>query len=54
MVDDALARDALLQCALFSKVDSAGIDACLAHLRIRRYRRNETIFRQGDPGARCT
>jgi CRP-like cAMP-binding protein len=50
MVDDAFARDALQRCVLFSRLDPAGIEACLAHLRIRRYRRNETIFHQGDPG----
>jgi CRP/FNR family cyclic AMP-dependent transcriptional regulator len=51
MVDDDFARRALGRCVLFSSMDPAGIDACLAHLRIRRYRRDETIVRQGDDGA---
>lgn len=50
MVDGELARDALRRCVLFCLVDDAGIDACIATLRSRRYRRDETVFHQGDPG----
>ena len=35
---------------LFQHVDVAGLDACLACLRLRRFRRDETVFHQGDPG----
>jgi CRP-like cAMP-binding protein len=42
--------EALRRCALFAKVDDASLRACAAHLRVRRYRRGETIFHQGDPG----
>jgi len=44
------AIDALRRCALFAKVDDASIRACAANLRVRRFRRGETIFHQGDPG----
>lgn len=50
MIDEAFARAALEQCVLFQHVDVEGLDACLACLRLRRYRRDETIFHQGDPG----
>jgi CRP-like cAMP-binding protein len=44
------AIDALRRCALFARVDDASLRACAAHLRVRRFRRGETIFHQGDPG----
>jgi len=44
------AADALRRCALFSRVDDATLGVCIDSLRTRRYRRNETIFHQGDPG----
>jgi len=44
------AADALRRCALFSRVDDATLAVCIDSLRTRRYRRNETIFHQGDPG----
>lgn len=50
MIDEGFAREALGRCVLFAHVDVAGIDACLACLRRRRFRRDETIFHQGDPG----
>jgi CRP-like cAMP-binding protein len=50
VIDEAFARAALQQCALFRHVDVAGLDACLACLRLRRYRKDETVFHQGDPG----
>jgi len=50
LIDEDLARAALERCALFQHVDVAGLDACLACLRLRRFRRDETVFHQGDPG----
>src|SRR6202521_4518567 len=44
------AGNALQRCALFARVDTASLDIVCASLRVRRYRRNETIFHQGDPG----
>lgn len=50
MIDEGFARAALASCVLFAGVDAAGLDACVAGLRSRRYRRDETVFHQGDPG----
>ena len=50
VIDEAFARSALERCVLFQHVDVAGLDACIACLRLRRFRRDETIFHQGDPG----
>lgn len=50
MIDELFAREALERCVLFEHVDVAGMEACLACLRVRRFRRDETIFHQGDPG----
>jgi CRP/FNR family transcriptional regulator, cyclic AMP receptor protein len=50
VIDEGFAREALGRCVLFAHVDVSGIDACLACLRLRRFRRDETIFHQGDPG----
>jgi CRP/FNR family cyclic AMP-dependent transcriptional regulator len=49
-IELAFARAALKRCALFTRVDDATLDTVCASLRVRRYRRNETIFHQGDPG----
>jgi CRP/FNR family transcriptional regulator len=46
----SMANDALRACGLFSQADDATIDALAAALRIRRFRKAETIFHQGDPG----
>jgi CRP/FNR family cyclic AMP-dependent transcriptional regulator len=46
----ASAADALRRCVLFSRVDDETLARCIESLRSRRYRRNETIFHQGDPG----
>jgi CRP/FNR family transcriptional regulator, cyclic AMP receptor protein len=46
----AFAIEALGRSALFARVDDAALAACAASLRVRRYRRGETIFHQGDPG----
>src|SRR5512132_1184243 len=48
--DDAMAREALRASGLFGAADEAAIDALIRVLRIRRFRRGETIFHQGDPG----
>ena len=50
LIDEDLARATLERCVLFAHVDMAGLDACLACLRLRRFRRDETVFHQGDPG----
>ena len=44
------AVEALRRCALFSRVDERTLVACTDSLLTHRYRRNETIFHQGDPG----
>jgi CRP-like cAMP-binding protein len=49
-IELAFARDALRRCVLFARVDDATLETVCASLRVRRYRRNETIFHQGDPG----
>jgi CRP/FNR family transcriptional regulator len=35
---------------LFSRAGAGEIEACLATMRARRFRRDETVFHQGDPG----
>ena len=49
-IELAFALSALRRCALFARVDDATLETVCASLRVRRYRRNETIFHQGDPG----
>jgi CRP-like cAMP-binding protein len=44
------AIEALRRCALFASVDERTLALCADSLRSRRYRKNETIFHQGDPG----
>ena len=46
----SMARDALRACGLFSHADDASLDALAGALRVRRFRKAETIFHQGDPG----
>ncbi len=48
--DIEFALGALRRCALFTAVDDPTLELCASSLRIRRYRKNETIFHQGDPG----
>jgi CRP/FNR family cyclic AMP-dependent transcriptional regulator len=48
--DTDFAIDVLRRSTLFGRADAASIEACARNLRLRRYRRNETIFHQGDPG----
>jgi CRP/FNR family cyclic AMP-dependent transcriptional regulator len=50
MTSSSFAIDALRRCALFAKVDADTLALCASTLRVRRYRKNETIFHQGDPG----
>jgi CRP-like cAMP-binding protein len=50
VIDEAFAREVLARCVLFSRLDPASLDACAQRLRRRRYRRDETVFHQGDPG----
>src|SRR3954452_16128953 len=48
--DERLAADALRLCGLFGAADDAAIDTLVHVLRVRRFRRGETVFHQGDPG----
>src|SRR5690348_10128390 len=48
--DEATAATALRQCGLFSAADDAAIASLVRVLRVRKFRRGETIFHQGDPG----
>ncbi len=49
-VETSFAVEALRRCALFARVDDESLAMCAASLKVRRFRRNETIFHQGDPG----
>jgi CRP-like cAMP-binding protein len=44
------AKDALRACGLFGHADEATLEALAGALRIRRFRKGETVFHQGDPG----
>jgi CRP/FNR family cyclic AMP-dependent transcriptional regulator len=46
----SVARDALRACGLFGHADDATLEALAGALRIRRFRKGETVFHQGDPG----
>lgn len=50
VADDAMVREALRASGLFGAADESAIDALVRVLRIRRFRRGETVFHQGDPG----
>src|ERR671921_759598 len=50
LADDAMAREALRACGLFGVADEQAIERIVSVLRIRRFRRGETVFHQGDPG----
>ncbi len=50
MTESSFAIEALRRCALFAQVDDEILALCASTLRIRRYRKNETVFHQGDPG----
>lgn len=49
-MDDSFAVDALARCPLFEQADARMLQSLAARLRRRRFRRNEVIFHQGDPG----
>jgi CRP-like cAMP-binding protein len=48
--DDEIAITSLRQCALFAHVQPVGLHALAGAMVRRRFRRNEVIFHQGDPG----
>ena len=50
VADDAMAREALRASGLFGAVDEGALDVLVRLLRVRRFRRGETVFHQGDPG----
>jgi CRP-like cAMP-binding protein len=49
-MSDTFALDSLRRCALFEGCDEATLVGVVRQLRRRRFRRNEVIFHQGDPG----
>jgi CRP-like cAMP-binding protein len=49
-MDQSLALEALARCPLFAHASPAVLGSVVAGLRRRRFRRNEVIFHQGDPG----
>ena len=49
-IETGFAVESLRRCALFAQVDDAALELCAQSLRLRKFRRNETIFHQGDPG----
>jgi CRP/FNR family transcriptional regulator len=50
VLGDSIAKQALRACGLFGHADEETLDRLAAALRIRRFRKAETIFHQGDPG----
>jgi CRP-like cAMP-binding protein len=49
-MSDTFAIDSLRRCALFEGCDESTLAGLVRQLRRRRFRRNEVIFHQGDPG----
>ncbi len=49
-VEVEFAIESLRRSPLFAQVDDRALEACAASLSVRRHRRGETIFHQGDPG----
>jgi CRP/FNR family cyclic AMP-dependent transcriptional regulator len=49
-MDEGFAVEALARCPLFEHADRETLRSVAAGLRRRRFRRNEVIFHQGDPG----
>jgi CRP-like cAMP-binding protein len=49
-VEERFAMESLRHCALFKNVREEALIEVTRHLRRRRFRRNEVIFHQGDPG----
>jgi CRP/FNR family cyclic AMP-dependent transcriptional regulator len=50
MADEELAVSSLRRCALFLHVEPLGLKVLAGAMVRRRFRRNEVIFHQGDPG----
>ena len=50
MVDTGAMTDALAAVPLFAGLDGEGLASLTRGMRIRRFRRNETVFHLGDPG----
>ncbi|HZC33670.1 MAG TPA: Crp/Fnr family transcriptional regulator [Candidatus Bathyarchaeia archaeon] len=50
VADDTMVRQALRACGLFGTAADDVLDALVGVLRLRRFRRGETVFHQGDPG----
>jgi CRP/FNR family transcriptional regulator, cyclic AMP receptor protein len=50
MTDDRFAIDSLRNCPLFTTCDAPVLQTVASRLRVRRFRRNEVIFHQGDAG----
>lgn len=49
-MEDGFALESLRSCVLFAKADADAVRTVAQGMRRRRYRRNEVIFHQGDPG----
>jgi CRP/FNR family cyclic AMP-dependent transcriptional regulator len=49
-MDNGFAVEALSRCPLFEQADARMLEPLASRLRRRRFRRNEVIFHQGDPG----
>lgn len=50
MVDVRSMSDALAAVPLFAGLDAAGLESLVRGMRVRRFRRAETVFHLGDPG----
>jgi CRP/FNR family cyclic AMP-dependent transcriptional regulator len=48
--EQSFVLDSLRSCPLFARVDADALMGVVRRLRQRRFRRNEVIFHQGDPG----
>lgn len=48
--DAPIGMDTLRHCGLFSAADETTLATVAALLRVRRFRKGETVFHQGDPG----
>jgi CRP/FNR family transcriptional regulator, cyclic AMP receptor protein len=51
MPGEDFAVESLRRCALFAHVEPEALSAVAAFMSARRFRRNEVIFHQGDPGS---
>jgi CRP-like cAMP-binding protein len=49
-MDANFAMEALARCPLFARADAEILSTLSSRLRVRRFRRNEVIMHQGDPG----